>query len=170
MSEAFLIVLRRFLDDLITRVGVCAAQLLCVSPSRKSPCVRSRVNWRDRSTRTSVSGPLRYQRTIITFEELFWGAPAVPVFWFPRWGGECCFAASQMKPAHSPPLPGSRTSPKSYEGGGERGLGEKGGTSVCLEGINMRGGGKKIKKGDRKRQPTFSLLESVLGEKKGENK
>lgn len=49
-------------------------------------------------------------------------------------------------------------------------MGEKGGTSVCLGGINMRGGGKKIKKGDRKRQPTFSLLESVLRAKKGENK
>lgn len=81
-----------------------------------------------------------------------------------RWGVLFCGFTNETRSL--PPLPGSRTSPKSYEGGGERGLGEKGGTSVCLEGINMRGGGKKIKKGDRKRQPTFSLLESVLRGKK----
>lgn len=39
-----------------------------------------------------------------------------------------------------------------------------------LGGDKYERGRKKIKKGDRKRQPTFSLLESVLGEKKGENK
>lgn len=85
-----------------------------------------------------------------------------------RWGVLFCGFTNETRSL--PPLPGSRTSPKSYEGGGRERFGREGRHKCLLGGDKYERGRKKIKKGDRKRQPTFSLLESVLGEKKGENK
>lgn len=74
-----------------------------------------------------------------------------------------------MKPAHSPPSPARGPARRVMRGGRER-FGREGRHKCLLGGDKYERGRKKIKKGDRKRQPTFSLLESVLGEKKGENK
>lgn len=109
----------------------------------------------------SVRRPLRYQWTIITLSI------------FSREHQLCLCSGDlgrggfpQMK-LHPHPLLSSSTpqlkdQPEELWGEGERGLGEEGGTSVCLEGINKRGDIKRRIKKRIERGSLHPLLESVF--------